>query len=277
MEPPPTSPTSQACLAMRETPASGIGSDALGDEALQRLTELGLSTAYVQRISAHPTGTVNVEIDSTGQPSFDIAESVAWDFLEWTQAWQQLAERADVVCFGSLAQRVPQSRATIRSFLLATRPDAIRIFDVNLRQNFYTAQILAESMQLATIVKLNHEELHPKSCICSNSTTVAKRTPARQLLSVLQLEAEFLHHARRRRRPLLVGPEESNEHPGIKIKVADTVGARRRLYRCARTRLPPRSLAGANQRNREPRWRLGCQPARSNARFDSRRSQTIVG
>jgi fructokinase len=209
-------------LGNEGTPASGIGSDALGDEALQRLTELGLSTAYVQRISAHPTGTVNVEIDSTGQPSFDIAESVAWDFLEWTQAWQQLAERADVVCFGSLAQRVPQSRATIRSFLLATRPDAIRIFDVNLRQNFYTAQILAESMQLATIVKLNHEEL-PKILHLFQLDHRGEEDSARQLLSSYNLKLVCI--TRGANGSLLVGPEESNEHPGIKIKVADTVGA----------------------------------------------------
>lgn len=209
-------------LGNEGTTASAIGSDALGDEALQRLTELRLSTAYVQRVPAHPTGTVNVEIDGTGQPSFDIAESVAWDFLEWTRAWRQLAERADVVCFGSLAQRFPQSRSTIRSFLRATRPDAIRIFDVNLRQKFYTAQILAESMQLATLVKLNHEEL-PRILHLLQLDHRGEEDSARQLLSSYNLKLVCI--TRGANGSLLVGPEESNEHPGIKIKVADTVGA----------------------------------------------------
>jgi len=209
-------------LGNEGTPASGIGSDALADEVLQRLAELGLTTAYVQRDPTHPTGTVNVQIDGTGQPSFEIAESVAWDFLEWTHAWQQLAERADAVCFGSLAQRSRQSRSTIRSFLRATRPEAIRIFDANLRQDFYTAQILAESMQLATIVKLNHEEL-PRILQLFQLDHRGEEDSARQLL--LSYNLKLVCITRGANGSLLVSPEESNEHPGIKTKVADTVGA----------------------------------------------------
>src|SRR5579863_485619 len=139
--------------------ASRVGEDSRGIEALRRMEELGLNIDHVQTDRNHRTGVVNVEVDRQGQPTFQIAHPVAWDFLDWTPDWKRLAERADAVCFGSLAQRSEASRATIRKFLHAMPPNALRVFDVNLRQNFFTPQILSESMNLASVVKLNHEEL----------------------------------------------------------------------------------------------------------------------
>jgi fructokinase len=203
-------------------PASRLGRDSLGDEALKKLAQLGLSNDFVQQDPSHPTGTVKVEIDASGQPRFDISELVAWDFLEWTSSWQQLANEADAVCFGSLAQRSAPSRSTIRSFLQATRPEAVRIFDVNLRQNFYSAQILAESMKLATIVKLNHEEL-PRIMHLLEHESRAEKDSARRLLSSHDLQ--WVCVTRGSRGSLLISLDECSEHPGIKVKVADTVGA----------------------------------------------------
>ena len=104
-------------------PASRVGADDLGDEALRRLMELGLPTDFIQKDANHPTGTVKVEVDVAGKPCFEISESVAWDFLEWIAPWQKLAERADAVCFGSLAQRAELTRCepicTIRLFFCA--------------------------------------------------------------------------------------------------------------------------------------------------------------
>jgi len=139
--------------------ASRIGDDDLGRAAMQRLERLRLGTSSVQRDPIHPTGVVKVDVDPTGQPTFQIAQNVAWDFFEWTPAWRSLAESADAVCFGSLAQRSSQSRQTIRAFLNAVRPGSTRVFDVNLRQSFYSAQVLEESSQLADIIKVNHDEL----------------------------------------------------------------------------------------------------------------------
>jgi len=163
-------------------PASRLGEDVLGAEAIHRLGELGLSTEFIQKDSDHPTGTVKVVVDHTGQPCFEISESVAWDFLAWTPQWQSLAQRAGAICFGSLAQRSETSRATIRKFLHATRPNALRVFDVNLRQNFYTAQVLAESMELASAVKLNHEEL-PRIMRLFELEHRSEEDSARRLLS----------------------------------------------------------------------------------------------
>jgi fructokinase len=203
-------------------PASRVGRDSLGDEALQRLAQLSLRDAFVQRDPTNPTGTVKVEIDASGQPRFDISESVAWDFLEFTPAWQQLAGAADAVCFGSLAQRSPQSRTTVRSFLRATRLEAVRIFDVNLRQNFYTAEVLAESMQLATIVKLNHEEL-PKIMPLFGWEHRSEEDSARRLLDSHHLKLVCV--TRGNGGSLLLSSDERSEHPGFRVKVADTVGA----------------------------------------------------
>jgi fructokinase len=205
-------------------PASRIGDDALGDAARQRLIDLGLNAAFVQKDPIHATGTVKVEIDKAGQPRFDILHPVAWDFLEWTPSWQQLAAEVDAVCFGSLAQRSSPSQSTIRAFLHATRSSAVRVFDVNLRQNFYSREVLAESMKLATIVKLNHEEL-PRIVRLFELETQGERDSARSLLTMHDLK--LLCVTRGDRGSLLISQNEDeyDEHPGVRVKVVDTVGA----------------------------------------------------
>jgi fructokinase len=208
-------------LGDKGIPASRLGQDSLGEQAIRRLEELGLSTEFIQQDADHPTGTVKVEVDRTGQPRFEIAESVAWDFLESTPQWQKLAQQADAVCFGSLAQRSEQSRATISRFLLAMRKSAVRVLDVNLRQNFYSMEVLAESMKLATIVKLNHEEL-PRMMSLFDLEARGEEASARQLLSH---EVKLVCVTRGSSGSLLVSATECSEHPGFRVKVADTVGA----------------------------------------------------
>jgi fructokinase len=203
-------------------PASRLGQDSLGADAIRRLGELGLSPEFIQKDAEHPTGTVKVEVDRTGQPRFEISESVAWDFLEWTPQWQKLTQQADAVCFGSLAQRSETSRATIRKFLLGLRQNAVRIFDVNLRQNFYTVEVLAESMKLASILKLNHEEL-PKLMRLFELENHGEDDSARRLLSSHDLKLVCV--TRGNGGSLLVSAHERSEHPGFKVKVADAVGA----------------------------------------------------
>lgn len=203
-------------------PASRVGHDPLGDQGLARLIHLGVSAEFVQYDPIYPTGTVKVEVGAGGQPRFDIMAPVAWDFLEWTPAWRKLAEKADAVCFGSLAQRSPQSRSTICSFLKSTRLEAIRIFDVNLRQNFYTAPILADSMKLATIAKLNHEEL-PRIADLLDLGKSSEKDSAKQLLSSHDLKLVCV--TRGNGGSMLLSHDDCNEHPGFSVKVADTVGA----------------------------------------------------
>lgn len=201
--------------------ASRLGDDPLGKEALQRLTYFGVRTEFVQKDSLHPTGTVKVQLDN-GQPRFEILQPVAWDFLEWAPGWDQLVSEADAVCFGSLAQRSETSRDTIRRFLLKMRPQAHRIFDVNLRQDFCSSEVIEKSLALATIVKLNHEEVP----IVLRSLGLGDRGPrdsARHLLKSFNLKLVCV--TRGNAGSILVSAGECCEHPGFKVKMADAIGA----------------------------------------------------
>ncbi len=202
--------------------ASRVGEDSLGLEALRRMEELGLNIDHVQTDRQRPTGTVKVEVDSKGLARFEIAQPVAWDSLEWTQDWQHLAEEADAVCFGSLAQRSDQSRAAIRHFLSSTSLSAVKIFDVNLRQSYYSQQVLSESMKLADIVKLNDEEL-PKIMSLNKATHKDNLSSAQWLIRTYDLKLVCI--TRGGRGSLLVRNGDSSEHPGFRVQVADTVGS----------------------------------------------------
>lgn len=203
--------------------ASRVGGDALGRAAGRRLERLGVRAAHVQVDPAHPTGTVNVAVDPAGQPTFEIAESVAWDFFEWTPQWRDLAQRADAVCFGSLAQRCPQSRATIRQFLTALRPGTTRVFDVNLRQTFYNGETLSESAKLADIMKVNNEELPIVAKLLHIPFIYDELRAANWLRDILGLKLVCI--TRGAKGSLLVSAQEISEHLGYRIHVADTVGA----------------------------------------------------
>lgn len=209
------------------TVASRVGEDSRGIEALRRMKELGLDIDHVQTDRSYSTGTVNVEVDSKGLARYEIAHPVAWDFLAWTLEWQQLAEQADAVCFGSLAQRSEQSRATIRRFLRAASPSAVKVFDVNLRQSYYSQEILDESMGLADIVKLNDEEL-PKIMRLSNFPLEDELSSARRLIGAYDLDLVCI--TRGGQGSLLVSKnvgrgKDVSEHPGFRVRVADTVGS----------------------------------------------------
>lgn len=202
--------------------ASCVGEDSRGLEALRRMEELRLDIDHVQTDREHPTGTVRVELDGNGQARFDIAHPVAWDFLQWTLDWQHMAETADAVCFGSLAQRSETSRGTIRKFLAAARPDALKVFDVNLRQSYYSQQILSDSMRLADIVKLNDEELPKIMNLCQISHK-DELSSAQRLIRDYDLKIVCL--TRGDRGSLLVRDKDVSEHPGFRVRVADTVGS----------------------------------------------------
>ena len=202
--------------------ASRVGQDSQGIDALRRMEELGLDIDHVQTDRQHRTGIVNVQVDGSGQPKFEIAHPVAWDFLEWTQDWQRLAQHADAVCFGSLAQRSETSRATIRRFVSAMPPGTLKVFDVNLRQSYYSPEILADSMKLADIVKFNDDEL-PKIMSLIKIPHKDALSSAQRLIRELDLKVVCI--TRGGRGSLLVRDGDASEHPGFKVRVADTVGS----------------------------------------------------
>ena len=209
-------------LGDRAIVASRIGKDRLGNAAARRLARIGLPTSHLQVDTMHPTGTVNVSVDGHGQPQFEILEKVAWDYFEWTQQWQQLAAEADAVCFGSLAQRSAQSRVSILAFLEGLRPGTLRIFDVNLRQAFFTMDVLMESAVRADIVKLNEEELLRVASLLG-ATVTDRLAAAHWILKRFKLKMICVTGGGKG--SLLVTPDGADAHPGYPVTVADTVGS----------------------------------------------------
>ena len=136
---------------------SALGDDKLADETIAQLEEKGLH--YCMPRVPYPTGTVQVELDDEGVPTYDIKENVAWDNIPFTPELQAIAENTRAVCWGSLAQRNVVSRQTIYKFLDATPKDCMKIFDINLRQTFYTKEVICESMKRCNVMKINDEEL----------------------------------------------------------------------------------------------------------------------
>lgn len=202
--------------------ASRIGRDELGREAITQLEARSLDCSYVQYDPVHATGTVQINFDAQGQHSFHIAEAVAWDSLAWTPQWDVLAQKVDAVCFGSLAQRSDESRDTTRKFLCSTRQDALRVFDVNLRQAYYSADLLSASCELADLVKMNDTEF-PEVMELLGIAKGGIVASARQLCEAYGLTLVCI--TRGMRGSLLVSKDLTHSYPAIAVKVADTVGA----------------------------------------------------
>jgi len=202
--------------------ASRVGRDRLGNAAARRLAKLGLSQEWLQLDTKSPTGTVKVQVLEDGQPKFQIAENVAWDNFEWTSHWQALAARTAAVCFGSLAQRSERSRKTIRLFLQNLRPNAVKVFDVNLRQSFFSADVLRDSAKIADIMKVNQDEL-PQVAQLLGYKVNAKEAAGPWLLRTCGLKLVCVTEGPSG--SSLVGADGVHRHPGFPTAVADTVGA----------------------------------------------------
>jgi fructokinase len=155
-----------ARLGANATLLSCVGQDELGREALEQLTAVSeglrggtLDLSWVHKTTAHPTGTVSVELDGEGRPRYGIRQPVAWDAIAVSDGVLELAGRAGVVCFGTLAQRQEPSRGTIRAVVEATRTECVRVWDVNLRKPYCDAEVLEWCLQHATVIKVSDEEL----------------------------------------------------------------------------------------------------------------------
>lgn len=202
--------------------ASRVGRDDLGDRAVDRIAGLGLSTDAIQRDERYPTGTVDVALGPDGQPDFTINGDVAWEHMAWTPGWKALAEQTDAVCFGTVCRHQAASTTAVTAFLEALRPSALRLFDVNLRQDRYSKAQLNDSFQHAHIVKLNDEELRTVCPLLDlgggDLESMARRLRAAYELNLVcvTLGAEG---------SLLVTASETVAHPGVPVDVVDTIGA----------------------------------------------------
>lgn len=218
-------PVNFAChcgqLGAEAYPVSCIGSDELGAEIRDVLTSLNVDSSYVAEDAEHSTGTVQVTLDENGKPSYEICEGVAWDVLPMSGKLGELAQKADAACFGSLAQRNDVSRATIRQFLEMMRPDSLKIFDVNLRQSFYSLEIIEESLGLSNILKLSDEELPVLAEMFGISGSIHE-----QLCTLLEkFGLKLVVYTRGPDGSLLVAPGETSDHPGSPGDAINSVGA----------------------------------------------------
>jgi len=207
---------------------SRVGRDQLGAEILDSLARLGAVTDYIQIDRRLPTGTVLIQVDAAGQPDFTITPNVAWDNIRATERLLRLAGRVDAVCFGTLAQRSPTSRRTVRKFVAAAKK-ALVVCDLNLRGELMSLTshdvdgvgLVADSIRMADVLKLNDDELRVlRSALGrpedrhSFATWLIREFKLRMVCVTKGARGCVLYTARKR----VVSR-------GIRVRVADTVGA----------------------------------------------------
>jgi len=200
---------------------SAVGDDELGREILDVLAQMGLSAETIAIDGDHPTGTVSVHLDAGGKPSYTIEENVAWDYIPAGETLLAAAAGASAICFGSLAQRSEVSRLSIRAMLDAAGTDSIRVFDVNLRGDFYGPEVITESLTAASVLKVSDEELPVIASMLSMDGDTIR--VAEQLTEAYSLQLVAV--TRGEHGSLLLADGEVSDHPGHKAQVADTVGA----------------------------------------------------
>jgi fructokinase len=199
---------------------SAIGTDDPGNEIKAVLSKLGLRTRYLQE-NEYPTSTVTVKLDDNGHPDFFIHENVAWDHIRWKSDMEKLAKEVDAVCFGSLAQRKPESEYSISSFLSATKPGCLKVFDINLRQKYYSKALIINSLNLSDILKLNEDELPVLEGFFGLEGSTEEKLE--QLISRFKLK--FVVFTLGSKGSFIKGQDEFSFMEAPVVKVVDTVGA----------------------------------------------------
>jgi fructokinase len=199
---------------------SAIGNDALGNEIIENLSKKDLN--YIIEKTPFATGTVQVTVDSKGIPQYEICENVAWDNIPFTPEMEVLARKTQTVCFGSLAQRNSVSRATINRFLDCLPETALKIFDINLRQHFYTLELIEQSLQRCNILKINDDEVLIVGKLFGWESK-SELEICNQLLHSCDLEIVVL--TKGTLGSYVVTKNETSFKPTPIVDVADTVGA----------------------------------------------------
>ncbi|MBN1347760.1 MAG: carbohydrate kinase [Phycisphaerae bacterium] len=200
---------------------SRVGEDELGQRILRTLSDRGLRTSAIQLDGTYATGTVHVVARDDGSHDFIITPNVAWDRLAATRELADLIAKADVICFGTLAQRGEANRSNMD--LLLGRAEGLKVFDINLRQDYWSREVIEDGMRRSQIVKLNDDEL---AVIRKLGLAPEERDTVGWCRSVMaKYGLSLLAVTRGERGALLVTSEELAEEPGVKVSVADSVGA----------------------------------------------------
>jgi len=218
-------PANFAChanaLGAQAAVISRVGADESGAGLVEQLQALGVSTAGITVDPWSPTGTVEVELSPDGQPHFTICTGVAWDQIEVTPELVRLAAAADAICFGSLGQRSAASREAIRQLVAATPAHALRVFDVNLRQDYFDAEGIAASLDLANVCKLSDSELP----VVAGLLGLAGDTRAQIEGLIARHELRLVAYTRGAQGSVLTDGNEWCECQGLPTVVKDTIGA----------------------------------------------------
>ena len=199
---------------------SAVGNDDFGRELLNQLYSLGLDCGNIN-ISKHPTGLIHALISDDGSAEYTIEVGAAWDFLEWSNETGHLAKNCDAVCFGTLSQRSFTSRETIYRFLKEVKADCLRVFDINLRQYYYSKEIIQNSLQAANVFKLNDEELE----VISNLFNISGTTEEKLDLLLKSFDLELLALTKGANGSIMIDKNNISSLPGKPTKVVDTIGA----------------------------------------------------
>lgn len=198
---------------------SAIGNDTLGTEIQSQLNKLNINHTHLHISNALKTGSVSVSLDNQGLPGYTIEQNVAWDFIP--KIPDNFQHPIDAICFGTLAQRSPVSRESIQNFLATLPETTLKIFDINLRQSFFSQKIIESSLTLANIFKINDDELKIISKLLNipgNEEQQLKTISRRYTIKLGIL-------TRGSSGSLLYTENNTSVHPGFKIKSKDTVGA----------------------------------------------------
>jgi fructokinase len=209
-------------LGAKAYPISAIGADKPGERMRSELEKQGINTTYLMTHTSYPTGQAKVTFDTANKPNYEIVLNAAWDHIALTPELVQLAKSLDSVCFGSLSQRSLESRSTIQQFLTTMPAKSLKIFDINLRQSFYSKEIIERSLQVANVLKLSDEELAVLTDYFDLEGSVYEQL--QQILNRFKLR--LLVYTRGAQGSLLLGPDSSDDAPGIPgTELIDSVGA----------------------------------------------------
>ena len=206
-------------LGGRGVAVSAIGRDKLGEEVKEILASKRLE-AVLPEVD-FPTGVVNVELDGRGVPQYTIIENVAWDNVPYTSEMKELARNAAAVCFGTLAQRNPVTRATVMGFIADMPSDSLKVYDINLRQHFYSRNIIEESLRVADILKINDEEIGVVSDLLGLDSSPEQA--CRSLINKYGLRLVILTKGDDGSE--VITPDTKSSVACPEVKIADTVGA----------------------------------------------------
>lgn len=199
---------------------SSIGNDEFGSEIISLLKDKNLN--YIIDINDYPTGVVNIKLNSYGEPQYEIVEDVAWENMLFTKEMEDLARKTSAVCFGTLAQRSLLSHNTINKFLNTVPENCIKIFDINLRQNFYSKSIIQGSLEKADILKLNDHEINVMAELY-NMKEMKEQEICLKLKDLFSLEIVIL--TKGTNGSFIFSNNEISFLHTPKVNVVDTVGA----------------------------------------------------